>query len=340
MTPSTFAGKLDLQSFASPSIQPANGEEHGDERGKGRDMENDGKDNDKGKAPVKNQNEQIPPYSSPTTRSMKRRLMMEDNDTSRSKTTIRKTQKLSSEQSADAEYLSNVAVSPLPPPRGGRGGRGRASRPPLEPTTISNFRDTISPSMILLFVGVNPGIQTGLTGHSYAHPSNLYWKLLHQSGITLHRHPPRDTYALPELYNIGNTNLVVRPTRDASSLTRAEMDEGARLVLRKIADARPEGVCFVGKGVWEAVWRVTHGAQIKREEFKYGWQDESENIGVCEDDGWDGSRVFVATTTSGLAAGMSPAEKLEVWMELGKWVKARRRDRMPLGTAGTAPLVE
>ncbi|KAI5310325.1 hypothetical protein KEM55_008477, partial [Ascosphaera atra] len=77
---------------------------------------------------------------------------------------------------------------------------------------------------------------------------------------------------------------------------------------------------------------------ITKQEFKYGWQDPSENIGV--DDGWDGSRVFVATTTSGLAAGMTPAQKLEVWKELGTWVKARRRDRKPMGTAGSAHLVD
>ncbi|KAI5287900.1 hypothetical protein KEM52_001390 [Ascosphaera acerosa] len=109
-------------------------------------------------------------------------------------------------------------------------------------------------------------------------------------------------------------------------------------MLAKVAAARPEAVCFVGKGVWEAVWRVTHaGRAIRKEEFCYGWQHERENVGRA--DGWDGARVFVATTTSGLAAGMTPAEKLAVWKELGVWVRARRRDRKPLGTAGSAPLV-
>lgn len=42
---------------------------------------------------------------------------------------------------------------------------------------------------------------------------------------------------------------------------------------------------------------------------------------------WPGARVFVATTTSGLAATMSLAEKQAVWNELGRWVVQRREER-------------
>ncbi|PKY06713.1 DNA glycosylase [Aspergillus campestris IBT 28561] len=203
---------------------------------------------------------------------------------------------------------------------------------PTTPTTPSTpntsnslLRDTIPPNLTLLLVGVNPGIQTGLTGFAYAHPSNLFWKLLHASGITPIRHPPSDTYRLPALYNIGNTNIVERATRDAAMLTRAEMNAGVPVLEAKIAAQRPEVVCLVGKSIWEAVWRVRRGRAIRKEEFRYGWQDEGENMGRSEQ--WGGARVFVATTTSGLAAGMSRAEKQAVWDELGEWVVRRREER-------------
>lgn len=189
----------------------------------------------------------------------------------------------------------------------------------------SRLRDSITPNLILLFIGVNPGLLTGSTGYAYAHPSNLFWKLLHSSGITSIRHPPSDTYKLPELYSVGNTNIVERPTRDASMLSKAEMDAGVAILEAKIAASRPEAVALVGKSIWESVWRVRHGRNIKKEEFKYGWQDDDENMGRC--DGWDGARVFVATTTSGLAATMSMQEKQAVWNELGAWVKRRREER-------------
>lgn len=193
---------------------------------------------------------------------------------------------------------------------------------PTQCNTSSLLRDTIPPNLTLLLVGVNPGVLTGKTGHAYAHPSNLFWKLLHWSGITPQRHPASDTYKLPELYNIGNTNIVERPTRDASMLSRAEMDAGVPVLEAKVAMQRPESVCLVGKGIWEAVWRVRRGRAIRKEEFRYGWQDEAENMGRSE--AWSGARVFVATTTSGLAAGMNTQEKLAVWNELGRWVVKRR----------------
>jgi mismatch-specific thymine-DNA glycosylase len=166
---------------------------------------------------------------------------------------------------------------------------------------------------------------TGITGHAYAHPSNLFWKLLHSSGITSIRHIPADTYKLPALYSVGNTNIVERPTRDASMLSRAEMDAGVPVLEAKVAAQRPEVVCLVGKSIWEAVWRVRRGRGIRKEEFRYGWQGERENMGRCE--GWEGAPVFVATTTSGLAAGMRPPEKEAIWAELGRWVVKRRVER-------------
>ncbi|EER30013.1 hypothetical protein D8B26_007292 [Coccidioides posadasii str. Silveira] len=197
---------------------------------------------------------------------------------------------------------------------------------------ISLLHDTIPQGLILLFIGVNPGIMTGQTGFVYAHPSNLYWKLLHWSGITIRQHPPSDTYRLPELYGVGNTNIVARPTRDASMLSKAEMDAGVPVLEEKVRRNRPEAVCLVGKSIWEAIWRVRKGKNIKKEEFRYGWQDESENMGVIkpgegDNEEWKGARVFVATTTSGLAATMSLAEKKAVWNELGAWVKQKRVER-------------
>ncbi|EFQ97295.1 G/U mismatch-specific uracil DNA glycosylase [Nannizzia gypsea CBS 118893] len=205
---------------------------------------------------------------------------------------------------------------------------------PSKGAAVSRLRDSIPENLVLLLIGVNPGIMTGQTGYAYAHPSNLYWRLLHSSGITTFRHPPSDTYRMPELYCIGNTNIVVRPTRDASQLSKEEMNAGVPVLEEKIGRFRPEAVCLVGKGIWEAVWRVKHGRNIKKEEFKYGWQDEEENMGRVRpvlggnsQDAWPGARVFVATTTSGLAASMKQAEKEAIWAELGSWVKERREAR-------------
>ena len=109
------------------------------------------------------------------------------------------------------------------------------------------------------------------------------------------------------------------------------MDEGVEVLEEKARLWRPESVCIVGKGIWESIWRVRHGKKIAKHEFNYGWQDEEENMGIIRDsemeEKWRGARIFVATSTSGLAAGMRPHEKEEVWRGLGEWVARRRKER-------------
>jgi thymine-DNA glycosylase len=197
--------------------------------------------------------------------------------------------------------------------------------PPSSQAGRSNLVDSLRPGLILVLIGLNPGIMTAATGHAYAHPSNLFWKLLHSSGITARRHPPSDTHALPALYNVGNTNLCERPTRDGSGLGRQEMRDGVGVLEAKVRRCAPEAVCIVGKSIWETIVEVKRGRKLAKGEFAYGWQERALWLGRGE--GAEGSRTYVATTTSGLAAGMGRAEKEEIWKVLGDWVVERRRER-------------
>lgn len=192
-------------------------------------------------------------------------------------------------------------------------------------TLVNNLVDSIEPNLILLFIGLNPGIMTATTGHAYAHPTNHFWPLLHKSGITPIRRQPSDTPRLPELYSLGNTNIVSRPSKDGSSLSKQEMWDGVPVLEEKIKSFKPEAVCIVGKSIWQAIWRVKKGSNLKEKDFHYGWQSKDLNMGRTK--GWEGAKVFVATTTSGLAATLRPAEKEAIWEPLGEWVKKRRQER-------------
>ncbi|KAG6012356.1 hypothetical protein E4U41_005344, partial [Claviceps citrina] len=86
--------------------------------------------------------------------------------------------------------------------------------------------DALAPNLLVLFIGLNPGLATARSGHAYAHPSNLFWKLLHASGITPRRCLPHEDRHLPALYSLGLTNIVARPSRNASQLRGAELDRG------------------------------------------------------------------------------------------------------------------
>jgi len=205
--------------------------------------------------------------------------------------------------------------------------------PPSTYAHLPLLPDAIGPNLLCLFIGLNPGIRTAVDGHAYAHPSNLFWKLLHSSGCTTRRCKAEEDQDLPRLFSLGSTNIVARPTRNASELSKAEMDASVHILEQKINKYKPEVVCTVGKSIWESVWRVKHGKPIKKEEFKYGWQDEAENMGRGHpgeeeerQQKWDGAKVFVATSTSGLAASLLPAEKERIWRELGIWVERRREE--------------
>ena len=242
------------------------------------------------------------------------------------------------EEEVTATPTKSYATRMIPSAKRQRVRGPNAYAPPEVYAHLRPLEDILAPNLLVLFIGLNPGIQTSHTGHAYAHPSNLFWKLLHSSGLTPVRCQPEEDRTLPERFGLGNTNIVSRPSRNGAELSKAEMDDGVAALEAKIREYRPEVACIVGKGIWESVWRKRHGRNLRKSDnFTYGWQLESENMGVVkptiseegveEDDGFKGARVFVATTTSGLAAGMRPSEKEAVWRELGDWCMTRRQEK-------------
>ncbi|KAI5864798.1 DNA glycosylase [Durotheca rogersii] len=254
--------------------------------------------------------------------------------------------------------------SPSPSPRKKKRRREPTGyAPPATYAHLAPLPDALAPGLLVLTVGLNPGVETARTGHAYAHPSNLYWRLLHASGVTPTRCAPADDRDLPRRYAVGHTNLVARPTRRGAELSPAELDAGVAALERKCRRWRPEVVCLVGKGIWESVARVRDARRRRRlapgaaprlpkrfTEFHYGWQDDEPGLGAVlpgelpeddaaageegegdvPDDGetpWPGSRIFVATSTSGLAASLRPAEKEQIWKILGDWCVKRRKER-------------
>jgi mismatch-specific thymine-DNA glycosylase len=207
---------------------------------------------------------------------------------------------------------------------------------PAKYAHLSPLVDILEPNLICVFVGTNPGVQTATAGHAYAHPSNHFWKLLHASGLTDRRLKPEEDRSLPALYCMGNTNIVERPSKDAAELSKEEMAAGTAKLDAKFLEYKPEAVCIVGKGIWESIWRYRYGKNMAKAEFKYGWQDEKHNMGKgsngekemdCDGDDWKGAKVFVTTSTSGLAASLKPAEKEAIWKPFGEWVQKRRVER-------------
>ena len=217
------------------------------------------------------------------------------------------------------------------PPRSKRNRTRQQVTPLNDNAHLPGLVDSFCDNLLVLFVGVNPGIKSGTLGYPYAHPSNSFWKCLHKSGITPRLCLPKEHVDLPALYRIGNTNLVARSTVSQANLMRGEMEQKVDLLEEKLRQWKPEVVCLVGKGPWDSVYKAKHGRAQRREHFNFGFQDERENLGRTSD--WGGSRVFVSSSTSGLASVPKPDEKVAIWKQLGDWVVQRRADIAAEGAA-------
>jgi len=128
---------------------------------------------------------------------------------------------------------------------------------------------------------------------------------------------------LPGKYSLGLTNLVSRPTNDQAELSKKEMDDSVPELEDKIRKYKPEAACIVGKGIWDSIYRARHGKKIPTKGFEYGWQ-EGEWLG--KEDGWQGARVFVSPSTSGLVT-INQEKMRGFWKVLGDWVNERRKER-------------
>ncbi|WP_090819753.1 mismatch-specific DNA-glycosylase [Paenibacillus sp. yr247] len=110
--------------------------------------------------------------------------------------------------------------------------------------------DHLQEHLRILFVGYNPSIRSGETGHHYASPSNRFYRILFQAGLTPRLYKPQEDRDLLQL-GYGFTNIVARPSLTAAEITPEEYREGRLILRQKIQTYWPGVVCFVGKGVYE-----------------------------------------------------------------------------------------
>ncbi|MFJ5624123.1 mismatch-specific DNA-glycosylase [Peribacillus loiseleuriae] len=115
---------------------------------------------------------------------------------------------------------------------------------------MEGILDHLKEGLDLLFIGFNPSIRSGETGHHYANPNNRFWRIIHEAGLTPRKYQPVEDRTLLEL-GYGFTNIVSRPTRAADEITKEEYIQGRKELKQKIKTYKPKVVCFVGKGVYQ-----------------------------------------------------------------------------------------
>jgi TDG/mug DNA glycosylase family protein len=159
--------------------------------------------------------------------------------------------------------------------------------------------DVLAPGLRVVFVGINPSLESGRVGHHFASPGNPFWRLLHASGFTPVLLRPDEDARLVDL-GLGLTNVCARPTRSAAELTRQEYERGVRELVRKVEAFRPSVLALVG---------VTLARVVLPESAEVGPGARSATLA--------GARVFVLPNPSGRNAAYPSFEsKLEWFVRL------------------------
>jgi TDG/mug DNA glycosylase family protein len=190
------------------------------------------------------------------------------------------------------------------------------------------LRDRIRPGVHVLFVGINPGVRSALTGHHFAGFSNRFWKLLYESRLVPEPITFTDDDRLPE-WGYGVTNIIARATPGIDTLLPHEYVSGRRRLLAKVRRFHPRVAALVGVTVFRAMFPEHKGPVAT------GLQMQM--LG--------GAAVFVLPNTSGRNANFSHAEMLAAFRSLRRWcrtfsARAERRSmalRRRRAAAGARP---
>ncbi len=118
---------------------------------------------------------------------------------------------------------------------------------------ISTLPDILEDDLDIVFVGINPGVYSAEKRHYYAHPTNLFWTMLYQSGLIPTLLKPEDDWKLTR-FRMGLTDTVKRVTKSANDLSATDRRVGGEVLRRKIKFYSPRTVCFNGLSAYGALF--------------------------------------------------------------------------------------
>lgn len=188
--------------------------------------------------------------------------------------------------------------------------------------TISRFewsklrlQDRIQPGLRVLFVGINPGVRSAVTGHHFAGYSNRFWKVLSESGLVPEPIRYEDDDRLLE-FDLGITNLIARPSPGISDLRPAEYINGWKVLDRKIRRCRPKVVALVGITLYRAILPLLSSDSGKLPQA---------GVPGLQPLKIHGAHLFVLPNPSGRNANFSYAEMLDAFVGLRRFAGKRTR---------------
>lgn len=161
--------------------------------------------------------------------------------------------------------------------------------------------DLLRPGLTVVLCGTAAGTRSAAERAYYAHPGNLFWRALHEAGLTSRRFAPAEFARLLD-HGIGLTDLAKRHSGNDSELPPDAFD--APSLMAKIDLYAPRVLAFTSKNAARAALGrpVDYGPQARQR---------------------GDTRLFVLPSPSGQARGHW---KPEHWQALGQLYRALRAD--------------
>ncbi len=182
------------------------------------------------------------------------------------------------------------------------------------------LRDCIEPGVVVLFVGINPGLRSAQTGHHFAGYSNRFWKLLHQSKLVSEPLTYNQDWRLPE-WKLGLTNVIGRPSAGIDVLKPRDYEAGRKRLLATARRYRPGVVALLGVTIYRMLFPEARARRVR-----IGLQSER----------FAGTRVFVLPNPSGRNAHYSYRQMLDAFQALRATdSRCRNGNRAAVGRRGT-----
>lgn len=160
--------------------------------------------------------------------------------------------------------------------------------------------DQIRPGVMVLFVGINPGLRSAQTGHHFAGYSNRFWRLLSESKLVSEPLTYEDDARVPT-WKLGLTNVIHRPTAGSAALRPSEFVMGRRRLRATVRRYRPVVLALLGVTLYRRLFCETTVHPVR-----LGWQRER----------FAGTRVFVLPNPSGRNARFSYRQMLRCFILL------------------------
>ena len=167
---------------------------------------------------------------------------------------------------------------------------------------METLPDYLKSDLDIVFVGLNPSAYSVKEGHYFANPRNRFWTAFNRSGLVDVELSPALDYALLG-HGIGFTDVVKRPTTQASGLRLDDYREWAPLLKEKLEQYQPLIACFQGLIAYRHYLRYADGLNAKP---NLGQQERTINR----------SRVFVAPNPSPANARYSVDDLVGWYREL------------------------